>query len=334
MRLLTTLALSSAVMMQLMAKEVSVEQLFSVALVKAKITTQSKAMNNYGYVKMDESRMYDIAPRFGGFVEKLYADKIYQKVKKGDPLVTLYSPEVYKAKDEYLNALNYNKSRPNKGMLKSAKIKLELLGVAQKEIDAINKSATIDPYTTIYAPTDGYIFTKNITNGSAFSAKKTLFEIVNLNKVWVEAKVFEEQRADLDAIKTFNLTFKGVDKTFSGKKVLLYPNVDPKVATLTLRLEVENEKNMLFPGMYSSITMLKETKKVLTLPSTAVIRKNGKYYVFLAGEFEGEYEPIEVQAKAIDANTYAIESGLEAGDEVVNNALFMIDSDAQINGLY
>ena len=86
--------------------------------------------------------------------------------------------------------------------------------------------------------------------------------------------------------------------------------------------------------MYADVVSKDKPKEYLTLPQSAVILKDGKYYAFIVGEFEGEYEPIEVNVKPLDNKTYVITSGLNAGDEVVNNALFMMDSDAQINGLF
>jgi len=318
----------------LVAKEATVEQLFSVQTVKVKKEISSQRIKNYGYVKADDSRMYDISPRFGGYVVTLYADKIYKKVKKGEALVTVYSPEVFKAKDEYLNAYRYTRKRPNKGMLSSAKLKLELLGLSEKEIKAVLQKGKAQANTTIYAPVDGYIFIKGIEKGSAFNAKQKLFQIVNLDEVWVEAKLFEEERARLSLTKKYELNFKGLEKTYTTTNKLLYPELDPKVATLTLRLRVNNADLELFPGMYATVTSLKDEKENLVLPTTAVIRKDGKFYIFMVGEFEGEYEPLEVKVKVLNASQYAIVSGAQEGDEVVNNALFMMDSDAQINGLY
>jgi Cu(I)/Ag(I) efflux system membrane fusion protein len=333
MNLATKLALISLPLL-LMSKEATVEQLFSVQTVKVKKETKTQRIKNYGYVTMDESRVYDISPRFGGYVVELFADKIYKRVKKGEALVTLYSPEVFKAKEEYLNAYKYSKKRDNKGMLGSAKLKLQLLGISENEINEIIKHNSASANTTIYSPVDGYIFIKEINRGSAFNAKQKLFQIVNLDKVWIEAKLFEESRVSLSDSKNYELTFKGLDKVYKTSNKLLYPQLDPKVATLTLRLRVDNAKHELFPGMYATVISLKDEKEQLTLPTTAVIRKDGKYYVFMVGEFEGEYEPLEIDVKIIDANTYVIIDGLSQGDEVVNNALFMMDSDAQINTLY
>ena len=317
-----------------LAKEATVEQLFNVQTVKVKKETRSERIKNYGYVVMDQTRMYDISPRFGGYVVTLNADKIYKKVKKDEALATVYSPEIFKAKDEYLNTYNYTKERPNKRMLESAKLKLQLLGVSNKEISDILKNKKASPNTTIYSPVDGYIFIKAIDKGAAFKAKQKLFQIVNLDEVWVEVKLFEEERARLSSTSNYELSFKGIDKIYKTNNKLLYPQLDPNIATLTLRLGVGNISNTLFPGMYATVISLKDEKSQLTLPTTAVIRKNGTHYVFMVGEYEGEYEPLEVDVKILDANTYSIIGGLNEGDEVVNNALFMMDSDAQINSLY
>ena len=318
----------------LLAKQATVEQLFSVQTVKVKKESSSQKVKNYGYIKADESRKYDISPRFGGYVVKLYANKIYQRVNKGDALVSVYSPEVLKAKDEFLNTYKYTKKRPNKSMLESARLKLKLLGVSDGEIKLMLKNKKASPNTTIYSPIDGYVFMKNIDNSSAFNAKQKLFQIVNLDEVWAEVKLFEEERARLSSTKNYELRFKGLDKVYTTKQKLLYPELDPKIATLTLRLRVPNPQKELFPGMYTAVTSLQDEKERLVLPTTAVIRKNKKHYIFMVGEYEGEYEPLEVQVKVIDANTYEVISGANEGDEVVNNALFMMDSDAQINGLY
>jgi len=319
----------------LLAKEKpTVEQLFSVQTVKVKKETTSHAKKNYGFVVADQARIYDISPRFGGFIEKLYADKIYMYVKKGEPLVTLYSPEVYKAKEDYLNSYRYTKVRDNKGMLKSAKRKLQLLGINAREIANVLKKRRLSRTTTIYAPVSGYIFAKNIVNGAAFNAKEKLFEIVNLDSVWVETKIFEDDLKWIKDADDFEVHLKTTSKVYKTNNKLLYPNLDPKEATLTMRLTLKNRDHSLFPGMYANVISKDKAKTYLTLPQSAVIRKNGKYYAFMVGEYEGEYEPVEVSVKPLNNQTYIILGGLNAGDEVVNNSLFMMDSDAQINGLY
>jgi len=320
--------------MLLFSQKTTVEQLFSVQTVKVKMSQENHTKKNFGFVKTDDTRVFDVSPRFGGYVVKLYANKIYKYVKKGEALVTLYSPEVYKAKEDYLNSYNYTRGKKNKGMLNSSKLKLELLGVSQKEIKTIIESKNVSQNTTVYAPLSGYIFMKNISSGSAFNAKTKLFEIVNLDEVWVEVKVFDTDLTWLKNASSFDVNFKSSSKTYRTNSSFLYPNLNEKEATLTLRLRLQNKKHKLFPGMYATIISKDKSNTYLTLPQTAVIRKNAKFYVFRVGEFKGEYEPFEIFVEPLNRDVYVVKSGLNKGDEVVNNALFMMDSDAQINSLY
>lgn len=314
------------------AKEPNITQYFNVQTIKVKKSSHAKMMTSYGFVKADESLVYDVSPRFGGFVETLYADKIYKKVQMGEALAKVYSPEVFQAKEDYLNTLNYAKA--NKKMIKSAKKRLELLDIPQKEIDAIAKSKKTSSFSTILSPINGYIFKKALNNKASFNAKERLFEIVNLQRVWVELKIRQNQLAAVKTMKNFTLETPSSSKTFVAKKIEVYPELDEKEESFTLRLQAQNDDLALRPGMYVSAQMSSETKEYLTLPRTAVIRKNGKYFVFASGEYEGEYEPKEVEVEVLDPETYVMKSGVSEDEEVVNNALFMMDSDAQINGLY
>ncbi len=318
----------------LYAGDVSVEQLFNVQTLKVQRIHTAITQKNYGYVRADEARIYDVVPRFGGYVEHLRADTLYKKVTSGELLATIYSPEVYRAKEDYINALRFDRKRANKSMSRSAKAKLELLGVPAKEIAALGPNTAPSRLTRLYAPQSGYIFAKRINKGSAFNAKEMLFRIVNLDTVWVEAAWHQKELPLLHQFQTFRVNAEGIDKEFNATNVMLYPKIDPKEATATLRLRVDNPQHLLQDGMYVRVKSYAQEQNYLTLPVTAVIRKNGRFYAFVTGEYEGEYEPVEIHVTMLDRNTYRIIEGLQEGDEVVNNALFMMDSDAQINGLY
>jgi len=312
----------------------TVKQLFNVTLTQVKEISTAKEQVNYGYIVAEDSAMIDVLTWYDGFVVKLYANTLYTKVQKGDPLVTVYSPEVYKAKQDYLNSIKYNMKTSMPEMLRSSKIKLTLLGVSQKEIEHISKTHTADMYTTVYAPISGWIFEKNINDGASFNNKKRLFKIINLEKVWMEVKLFQNELAWLNTLSHFKVKVKGLKDTFEAKKSLLYPMLDPKEATATLRLTIDNKEETLKPGMYAKVHAMAKIHTRLVVPRTAVMRKNGTWYAFLATEFKGEYEPVELKVEPLDNTHYQILSGLNKGDTIVNNALFMMDSDAQINSIY
>ena len=315
-------------------KKSTIEQLFNVKTVQVKEVHSAKEQINYGYIVAQDSLKTDVTAWYSGFVQELYADTLFTKVKKGDPLVKVYSPEVYKAKQDYLNSIHYNRKTSMPEMLQSAKTKLLLLGVDSKEITKIQKEGQADEFTTIYAPVSGWIFEKNINQGSSFTSKKKLFQIVNLDNVWMEVKLFQNQLKDLEKLNHFIVVVKGINKTISAKKSLLYPMINPQEATTTLRLEINNKDGMLKPGMYAKVHASSKTKSHLVIPRTAAIRKSGVWYAFLATEFKGEYEPVVIEITPLDNKLYEVIKGLTTDDIIVNNALFMMDSDAQINSVY
>ncbi|MFC2057904.1 efflux RND transporter periplasmic adaptor subunit [Campylobacterota bacterium] len=312
----------------------TVEQLFNVKTTKVKTMSTAKKQINYGYIVAEDSRKIDIHAWFSGYVTKLFADTLYKKVLKGAPLARVYSPEVYKAKQDYLHSLDFNEKRASPQMLQSAQTKLRLLGVSDEEIKRINTEHNVDEFTTIYAPQSGWIFEKNINQGASFGTQKKLFQIVNLEKVWMEVKLYQDEIEKLSKLKHFMVKAKGIHKTYTAKKSLLYPSLDPKEATATLRLTLDNNEGLLKPGMYAKVNASAQPKSRLVIPRTAAIRKNGIWYAFLATEFKGEYEPIVIQINPLDTEYYEVIKGLKEGDSLVNNALFMMDSDAQINGVY
>jgi Cu(I)/Ag(I) efflux system membrane fusion protein len=316
------------------AERPSVEQLFAVRTVKVQKTDAAAKQTNYGYVRAEESRVVDVSPRYGGYVETLYADTRYRKVKKGEALARVYSPEVLQAKEDYLTALRFNEKRPSPAMVRSVRNKLELLGVGRSEIDAVRTQMRADALTTVRAPASGWIFEKSVSKGSAFKAGMKLFRVVNLERVWVETQLYQQELPRLENLTEFTVRATGAAKAYRAEKVLLYPDIDPKASTATLRLAVDNKNGELMPGMYAAVTSSAASVPRFTLPRSAVIRKNGAWYVFRVGDFKGIYDPEKIDAKPLDKERFEVLSGLQEGDEVVDNALFMLDADAQISGLY
>jgi len=312
----------------------SVKQLFNVKLTKIVKIKSSIEKKYYGFTKIDESSVYDISPRYSGYVERLYANSIYSKVKKGEKLALVYSPEVLQAKEDYLNSLSFNSSRSSGAMKRSAKLKLELLDIPKEEITYIQNGNKSPKYTNIISPISGWVFQKSLNQGSSFKKGERVFQVVNLDTVWVEAKIYQEDISLLDRWDSFKVKATGMQKSYRAKKILLYPNLDPKDATATLRLEVDNSDGRLAIGSYVTVATYDKSQDRLVIPREATIRKNGKWYMFLATEFKGEYDPTEIEIKPLDREYYEVIKGVREGDMVVSNALFMMDSDTQINGLY
>lgn len=317
----------------LWAKPAPIIQQFNVTTIKVKRSnTAANVGKNYGYLRADEGLESIIALRFGGYVEKLRATETYQHISKGDVIAEVYSPEVLQAKEEYLSSLKYSAIRPNPGMVQSTKERLIYLGVPMSEITAIEKTVTVASTTTVRSPVTGYIFEKKINKGSAFGAMQPLFRIVRLDPIWLEMKFPPEQLEALQKVDSYEIRVTGFERPLYAKRGKIYPNANPSESTLTMRLNLSNPGGKLFPGMYAAINPMMHASGALVVPRSAVIRKKGKWFCFKKGEYEGEYEPVAVNVVPVGNDRYEIRSGLAEGDEVVANALFMIDSDAQING--
>lgn len=312
----------------------TVEQLFNVKTTAVKKEQVLVKKSFYGRAALDESRVVDIAPRFDGFVTVLYADKTYTPITKGQKLLDLYSPELLTAQIELINALNFKLGSKGKSLAKSAEEKLRQYDLDSgiiKRIKTQKKSLDTIP---LYAPTSGVLLQKKINKGSAFKKGTNILQIADLSRLWIEADVYQDDREFIIPGQQVKVRVRGVAKPFSGAVESLYPMIDEKSQTFRARIVLQNPDTILYPGMFARVDVIKESREMLTLPKTAVIIKGDKRIVFVAGEWEGEYEPSLIEAKRLPDGKFEILSGLEEGATVVNNALFMMDSDAQINGLY
>lgn len=313
----------------LFAQERTLEQ-FATPTVEVKKVRTAHTQKLYGYVVPSESHIYEVAPRFEGYVEKLFVTTRYAKVKKGDPLATVYSPKISLLKEKFVQSFRYKQQE----VVKEARERLEVFGIAKEELDLIEKNKVYTDESTIYAPYDGTVFVKNITHGSAFKEQQVLFKIVDLSKVWVEAAVPQEKLPLISSVKHFELAFKATPAKATSQTFTLYPNITPQEATATLRIELANPKEALFPGMFASVDAVFSPLEALVVPKGALIFKNDSYYAFVATAFQGEFEPVKVSAKPLDSHRMMVISGLEEGDSIAYGALFMMDADAQINVLY
>ncbi len=304
------------------------KQLFNVKTVKVAMVNDSAYKDFYGYTKASDDGIKDVVLRYDAYVGDLYANKMQSFVKKGEPLFRAYSPEVYTAEQELIGALRIN----NKGMIDSVAQKLKLLGVEEGIIHKIMNDKTAPEQITTYAPFSGYITQKKINQGS-FAPKGTkLYELSDLSSLWMMVSVYEKDVAFVKNTKNAELFFDITDKPYKAKVDYIYPNVDPKTKSVIVRLIIDNASLELPTDAFAKVRFSGMKKEYLSLPKSAVLTKGDKHYVFAKGEFEGEYEQKEIRAKRLSNDTFEIQDGLKAGDEVVANALFMFDSDAQING--
>ena len=312
----------------LQAQILDAKQLFNKKITKVVKEEVSINKSFYGVTKIDESSLVDIVSRFDGYVTKLNANKKYMTIKKGEQLYSVYSQELLSIQNELQVAKNFNQN-----IYQSTFSRLDNLDISKGEQQKIKDGKMNSNGLVVTSPINGLLMEKNINQSSAVTKGNMLLQMASLDKIWFIASVYQ---SDLEFIKKDNkalITIDGINQKLNSKVDFIYPIFDEKTKTVDVRFILENEDLKLVPSMFGKVDINVKKDVMLTLPKTAVLKKADKFYVFKPLE-NGEFEPIKIEAKRISSNKYEILSGLNENDEVINNALFLLDSDAVTNALY
>jgi len=310
------------------AQILQVEQLFNRKLVKVKKEPLGVLKSFYGTTVLDETKIYDIVSRFDGYITNLYANESFKNVKKGNTLFTIYSDEILSIQQELQVAKKFNKK-----LVGSFSKKLEALNINSYLIKKMKSSKKIYKDIPFYSPSNAIVLEKNINKGSYVKKGKLLLRLASLDKLWFIAKVYQKDLAFIKKDSVAQIKIDGILNPIKSKVDFIYPNVDLKTKSVDVRFILENKDLKLFPNMFAKVAIKTMTRERLTLPKSAVLKKGDKYYVFKPIS-KKEFEPVQIEAKKVSSKTYEIYSGIEEGDEVISNALFLLDSDAITNSLY
>ncbi len=314
---------------------------YKISTIKAKETTLSPQKEFFAKTSYKDSSIKDITLKFSGYVEKIYVNEKYQSVKKGSLLMEIYSPEILALKEELIKTAEYAEksktfdddtfSKTAAALLETAKQRLSLLGVSKSEIEKTIASKTASRTTQIYSPYNGIVVEKSVFAGSFVEASKSILKLADTSSLWAEVKIYESDIPLAKKGASVVLNFAGAQKSYRAKIEQILPEINDKDRSLTVRATLSNDGSLV-ANMFAKAKIEQKGQKALILPKTAILDKGKKQFVFVkAGS---SFEPQEVVAKKIDANNYRILDGLSDGDEVANDALFLLDSDAKINGLY
>jgi len=312
----------------LLGAQLDAKQIFNVKTIEVKKVLEGSAKDFYGYTKANEESVKEVSLRYDAFIEQLYVNKNFLHVNKGEPLAKLYSQEIYTAELELINALRIKSD----SMVQSITQKLKLLGVDEKTIQKIISEKNVPENIIIVSPYSGIVTQKSVNQGAFVPKGTKLYEISDYTNLWLIVKVYEK---DLDFVKstqTADIFFDMSVKPYHAKIDFIYPKVDPQTKSVDVRLVIENKDLEIYENAFAKVRFGTAKREYLALPKSAVMTKGAKMSVFVKGEFEGEYEPREIEAKRLNNDTFEIISGLKEGDIVVSNALFMFDADAQNNG--
>ena len=216
------------------------------------IRPMNRSIRAVGSVAYNESRQSQIVTRVGGYLEKLMVDRTFMKVKEGEPLAEIYSPELYAAIQE----LKIAKEISNSSLPKIAREKVRLLGIDDKEIDAMLNAPETTYRVVIRSNVDGFVIKKMVQQGSSVASGQLLFEIADLSSVWIEADIFEQDIALLAEGQNVSAIVDAFpEKVFSGKVALIYPEIQTATRTNRVRFEIDNPDLMLKSGMYATVNI-------------------------------------------------------------------------------
>jgi Cu(I)/Ag(I) efflux system membrane fusion protein len=279
-----------------------------------------------GHVTYDESSLADVNLKVHGWITKLYVNETGQKVTRGQTLLSLYSPELYNAEQDFLLA----SQGAVDAMAHAARQRLHLMGLEDSQIEALVKQGAPSESVPIAAPASGFIIEKNVVEGASVDAGMRLFRIAALTKVWIEAQVYEADLANVHAGQGASVTLDyAPGRTYEAKVAYVYPYLDPQTRTAQVRLELANKDLDLRPGMYASVTLGADLGPRVQVPSAAIVYTGPRRLVFV-DLGQGRFRPQEVSVGAESNGMYEVLSGLKAGDQVATSGVFLIAAEARI----
>jgi multidrug efflux pump subunit AcrA (membrane-fusion protein) len=320
------------------SKEVSIPtermQLLGVTFATVEQRKLEAEIRTVGRVDYDETRVTTVSTKVSGWIENLYADYTGKIVSRGEPLYTIYSPEVVSTEQEYLLSLRGESVRPRLGgkeLILSAKKRLEFWDIPENHIKDLETSGSITKTMMIHSPSSGYIIKKNISEGAHVDAGQDLFVIADLSKIWVYADIYEYEIPLVSVGQGAEMILSYyAGETFSGKVNYVYPYLDEKTRTIKIRVEFDNPGLKLKPGMYANVRLRSIiADSALAIPTEAVLDTGERKIVFVQKR-KGVFEPREVVLGAKAGDYYQVLSGVEAGEIVATSANFLIDSESRL----
>jgi Cu(I)/Ag(I) efflux system membrane fusion protein len=295
------------------------------------------ALRTTGRVAVDEARVHRVNVKFGGFVERVQADFVGQLVRQGEPLFSIYSPELLAAQEDLLLALRTQKSLAPSGLTadgdsltSSARRRLQLLDVPPSTIARIEQTGQAERTVAVLSPVSGVVVKKEVVPGMKLEAGGMPYEIWDLSSVWVLADVYETDLQHVKVGAPATLTFKALPgKEYQGKIAFVDPVLDPKTRTAKVRISLANPGAALKPEMFGEVVLRSSPRQALRVPADAVIDSGTRSVVFVALG-DGKFQPRVVRLGASDGDFVEIQDGLAAGDKIVTRANFLVDSESRL----
>ncbi|MFB3883304.1 MAG: efflux RND transporter periplasmic adaptor subunit [Armatimonadota bacterium] len=315
------------------------QQLIGVVTVPVERRSLHRTVRAVGTVAVDESRLSDVHTKVEGWIEQLFVNKTGELVRKGQPLLTIYSPDLVSTQQEYLVALRSRERTKDSPfaevrssgdtLVAAARKRLQLWDITDADIARLERTGEVRKALTLYAPTTGYVMERMAVAGMQVMPSMTLLRIADLSRVWMDVSIYEFEAPLVQVGQQATLTMDShPGKAFAGRVAYIYPTVEEMTRTLKARLDFANPGLWLKPGMYANVEIMVPGAEQLALPEQAIIDTGTRKVVFVK-QGEGTFIPREVQLGPRSAGYYPVLGGVKEGELVVSSPNFLIDSESR-----
>lgn len=316
-------------------------QLSGVQVAAAMTEDMQRNIRTVGLVVADETRIHAVQTKIAGWIETLLINYTGQFVKKGSPIISIYSPELLSSQEEFIKTRPSEVRSADDAMERSAvqrlhhaaKRRLELFDVPENFIKELERTGKPQRTITLLSPADGFVTAKDIFTGQEVKPAMALYTVTDLSVVWVDAEVYEAEFRDVHIGQEGVLTTPyDPSLRLSGKIAYIYPYLNRETRTLKLRFNFDNKELRLKPGMFVDINLMIDYGKSIVIPDSAVIDSGTRQVVFV-DTGEGRFEPRRVQVGARSEGKIQVLSGVKPQERVVIKANFLLDSESRLRAL-
>lgn len=293
-----------------------------------------------GLIEIDETRVAHVHTKVSGWVRRVFVDYTWQHVERGQPLFTLYSPELVSTQKEYLiarRAQAYLGQGPyreaaagSEALLRAARERLKLWDVTEEQIAELEARGAAQEELIVFAPIGGHVSVRNVFPNQYVTPESDLYTLVDHSRVWVQAQLYEYEIA---AVRVGQAATMGVEalpgRVFRGRVALVAPHLDMTTRTVEVRLEFDNPELALKPDMFATVELEVPLGRHVVAPQEAVLDAGVEQVVFLVHP-GGYFEPRQVKLGARVGDRFIVLDGLQPGDTIVTSGNFLIDSESRL----
>jgi multidrug efflux pump subunit AcrA (membrane-fusion protein) len=302
------------------------QQLIGLKVAKTERQRLAGTVRASASVQADETKEAHVHSKLMGWVQELFVNAVGQQVKKGQPLYSLYSQDLFAAQQEYLRA---RITSPE--LAAAARARLKLWDVPDDQVKRIEREGP-QKAITFRSPLDGTVIEKQVVAGHYVDPEMLLYRIADLSRVWVVAEVYEFEVNRLDRAGTARVEVQGVAEPLQAPVDYVYPTVDPVSRTVKVRLVVPNPQGALRPGSFATVELPTRATEALWIPEEAVVDTGTRQVVYVALG-EGRFRPTLVRVGRRASGKVEVREGLSEGAAVVVSAQFLLDSESRLRGV-